>query len=74
MIRTLVILALLGLSSCQGIVSPTSGRVEGITVPPGCKGSFSVIVSNSLIVNASLQGSCDETGATQPTMLLRLSQ
>lgn len=69
--KRICLLMLLALGGCQTVMSPT-GTVQGITLPPGCKGTFTVAILNGMIVNASFQGSCDETASTnEATIKLR---
>lgn len=65
--RSLTILALLALGGCVSTLNPTTGQVTGITLPPGCKGSFTIVITAGAIVNAMVTGSCDESAATTPS-------
>ena len=59
--RALLIAACAGvLSGCQAVTG-TSGQLTGVTLPPGCKGQFTIMITAGTIVNATVSGSCDET-------------
>jgi hypothetical protein len=55
---------LLGLSSCQGVISPT-GQVTGFTLPPNCSGKF---VIEGPPVSYQVAGSC--TGTSSATTII----
>lgn len=61
-----LLVACAALCGCQAITS-SSGQLQGITIPAGCKGSFAIMLTASMMVDATIQGSCDETAATSAT-------